>query len=728
MRDHDVPAVSIVERHPDSLHALRVNDETTIAELGRKLLAYWRWLAIFGAAGVLLSLVYLKLRPPVYDASAVIRIDPGQPETLAISDRTSSTPLDPEEILHTEIVLLKSDNVAIRTLNYLSDDYFRRFTHAQTRSVQIPQDVQTLTPEQQGWITRLERTLTVKQIDGTQLISVSVRSTDPELSAAIANAVVRAYTVQTFENRSHSVGQLSTWLSTQMEQLKHQVQVSQQKLVDFEQSNGVVEFASKDNTVGDRLHLLNERLAAAQSDRMMKEAQLQALRGGSPSELGTLFPNPKLNALESTQGTLTAQYAQLSSKFGPNYPPLNDLSKQIRHLDEEVKREAQSLVERMDADYVGAKRAEDMLQHEYDKEIASAFRFDRNQAQYAVLQGDATASKEMYDALRRKLQQATVDAEVDGLNMMLVQGARVPMEPAGPSKVYILLGSLILGLFTGVVTVLLFGSNFDRVRNAPQVERELGIPVLAQISGTATQLEITKHASSSLSAITPVLTMTSSSSDQIRALRNSLILAEPIRTVLVTSDQDANGTLRIAVNLAMALAHSGAKILIVDTALNDPRLQYEFGGDSQSGLGEFLTGASDSLTPRTPLPNLKNLWMINSGAEDDSTDLLSSNALRSLLLQWKQEFDFVVLIGTPLLTSNIGVPLASWADSTVLVAGERESRICDLKKICDTLLRHNARILGLVINTAPRRSKAKTAQRKEVRYVLPDLAKQLHVD
>jgi Mrp family chromosome partitioning ATPase len=274
----------------------------------------------------------------------------------------------------------------------------------------------------------------------------------------------------------------------------------------------------------------------------------------------------------------------------------------------------------------------------------------------------------------------------------------------------------------------LFGGNFDRVRNALQVERELGIPVLAQFSGTARQLEITKHASSSLSAIAPVLTMPSSSSDQIRALRNSLILAEPIKTVLVTSDQDANGTLRIAVNLAMALAHSGAKILIVDTALNDPRLQYEFGGDSQPGLGEFLTGASDSLTPRTPLPNLKNLWMINSGAEDNSADLLSSNALRSLLLQWKQEFDFVVLIGTPLLTSNIGVPLASWADSTVLVAGERESRICDLKKIRDTLLRHNARILGLVINTAPRRPKANTARRKEVRYVLPDLAKQLHVD
>ncbi len=103
-------------------------------------------------------------------------------------------------------------------------------------------------------------------------------------------------------------------------------------------------------------------------------------------------------------------------------------------MDVEIGREVQSVRERLNADYTGARQAQDMLQVEYDKQVGLAFKVNRNQATYSVLEGDVAASKELYDALRRKLQQATVDAEVGGLNTILVQGARVPMEPAGPRK------------------------------------------------------------------------------------------------------------------------------------------------------------------------------------------------------------------------------------------------------------------------------------------------------
>lgn len=731
MRDHELEAVSIAERRPTSLVPIRANEGVTVGEIALRLFAHWWFIVAFGICGVALSLIYFKVRPPVYEASAVLRIDPSRAETLAVADGTASTtPSEPEEMLHTEIVLLKSDNVAIRTLNYLSDDYFRRFTHAQDRARPIPQDVEELTPEQQNWVTRLQRALTVKQVDGTQLINVSVRTTDPDLSASLANAVVRAYTTQTFENRSHSVGQLSTWLSTQMAQLRQQAEVSQQKLADFEQANGVIEVTSKENTIGDRLHMLNERLAAAQSDRIVKEAQLQALRGGTPSELATLFPSPKLNALESTQGTLSAQYAQLSSKFGPNYPPLNDLQKQIHHLDDEVKIEAQSLIDRVNADYQGAKRAEDMLQGQYDKQIASAFKFDRSQAKYAVLQGDATASKEMYDALRRKLQQATVDAEVDGLNMMVVQSARAPMEPAGPARSFILLGSLLVGVFTGAVIVLLFSGTSDRVRDVRQIERELAIPVLAQLSGKAKDLEIWKETDGVTTRPMPVVLPKSSSRviAQIRALRNSLVVTEGVKAILITSDHESRGALRVAVNLAVALAHSGAKVLLVDTALEEPKMHHEFGVDNETGLSEYLAGEAESPARTRPLPKLKNFFLVTGGRSDTSSDLLSSNALRSLLLNWKQEFEFIVLAGTPLLSSNATMPLATWSDSTILVVQQGQSRMRELKSILDTLLRHKARVHGVVINTAPHHSMSSTTQRKEVRYVFPDLAKQVHVD
>ena len=728
MRDQELQSISIIDRQPHTILAAPSDDGVTLGDILQKLLAH-RWFIVVCAVGcVALSLLYLKLRPPVYEASAVLRIDPGRAEALAIADRPATVPTEPGETLHTEIVLLKSDDVAIRTLNSLSEDDFAKFIRLRRGPNPIPLDVQRLSDQQQGWMAKLEKAITVKQIEGTQLINLTVRSSDPGAAAAIGNALVRAYSLETFENRAHSVAQLRTWLSSQMDDLKNHVETAQAKLTDFEEANEVVETPGASNSILDRLRFLSDRLSAAQSDTIMKEAQLRSAKGGSPSELATLFPNPKLSTLQAAQGTLAAQYTQLSAKFGPNYPPLVDLGKQMRQMDADVSKEAQSVVERLNADYTGARRAQEMLQVEYDKQVELAFKLTRNQATYSVLQRDLAASRELYDALRRKLQQATVDAEVGGLNTMLVQGARVPMEPAGPKKIFIVLGSLIVGLFAGVVAALILDGVSDRVRGAQHLERELGLPVLAHVSSVCKDLEIPElHGGLAKRRAPMVLTAPSSkAADEIRALRNSVVLAGQAKTLLVTSGSPEDGTLPVSVNLAVLLAHSGARVLLVDTDLHKPRAQDEFGIANGPGLGEYLAGHSPAPMPIRPVAHLDNLFMVTGGhGPSSSFELLSSGTMRSLLMTWKKEFDYVILIGTPLLVTNVGVLLASWADATVLLAQNGQSRVRELKEIRDTLLRNRARIQGVVLSDTLHQSASerRASQAKETRYVYPEMAK-----
>jgi polysaccharide biosynthesis transport protein len=728
MRDQEIQAISVIDRQPRTTPAAHSDEAVTLGDILQRLLVH-RWFIAACAIGcVALSLLYLKLRPPVYEASAVLRIDPGRAEALAISDRPAIVPTEPGETLHTEIVLLKSDDVAIRTLNSLSDDDFAKFFGLRRGPNPIPLDVQRLSDQQQGWMAKLEKAITVKQIEGTQLINLTVRSPDPNVAAAIGNAVVKAYSLETFENRAHSVAQLRTWLSSQMDELKSHVEVAQAKLTDFEEVNEVVETPGASNSILDRLRFLSERLSTAQTDTIMKEAQLRAARGGSASELATVFPNPKLSTLQAAQGTLAAQYTQLSSKFGPNYPPLVDLGKQMRQMEVDIRQEAQSVLERLNADYTGARRAQEMLQVEYDKQVELAFKLTRNQATYSVLQRDLAASRELYDALRRKLQQATVDAEVGGLNTMLVQGARVPMEPAGPKKIFILLGSLIVGLFSGAVAALVWDGVSDRVRGAQHIERELGLPVLAHVSSICKDLEIAEqHGGPGTRRAPMVLTAPSSkAADEIRALRNSVVLAGQAKTLLVTSGSPEEGALPVSVNLAVMLAHSGARVLLVDTDLHKPLAQDEFGIANGPGLGEYLAGYSPIPLPIRPVAHLENLFMVTGGhAPANSFELLSSARLRSLLMIWKKEFDYVILIGTPLLVTNVGVLLASWVDATVLLAQNGQSRVRELREIRDTLLRNRARIEGVVLSETPHQSvrQRKDSLGKETRYVYPELVK-----
>jgi capsular exopolysaccharide synthesis family protein len=400
----------------------------------------------------------------------------------------------------------------------------------------------------------------------------------------------------------------------------------------------------------------------------------------------------------------------------------------MHHMDVDISQESQSVLERLNADYAGAKRVQGMLQSEYDKQVELAFKLTRNQATYSVLQRDLAASRELYDALRRKLQQATVDAEVGGLNTMLVQGARVPMEPAGPKKIFIVLGSLLVGLFAGGVAAFISDGASDRVRGAQQIERELGLPVLAHVSNVFKELEISQQDGGVATRRVPmVLTAPSSkAAGEIRALRNSVVLAGQARTVLVTSGSPEEGALPVSVNLAVLLAHSGARVLLVDTDLHKPRAQEEFGVPNGPGLGEYLAGQSPAPEPIRPVAHLENLFMVTGGhAPPNSFELLSSPTMRILLMSWKKEFDYVILIGTPLLVTNIGVLLASWADATVLLTQNGQSRLRELKKIRDMLLHNRARIQGVVLSEASRKSvsRRKASQRKETRHVYPELHK-----
>jgi succinoglycan biosynthesis transport protein ExoP len=728
MRDQELYPIPFIERQPQTLQAVRTDEGITVGDILRRLLSHVWFIAACGTACVLLSLLYIRFRPAVYEATAMLRIDPGRAESLAMTDRPVATPSEPGETLHTEIVILKGDDVAIRTLNTLTDEEFLGFTGSHRGTSPIPQDVQNLSNQQQAWIAKLEKALTVKQVDGTQLISVTVRYYDPKTAAAIDNNVIRAYTVQTFEDRAHSVAQLRTWLSSQMDELRSHVETSQAKLTDFERANDVVGTGGASNTIADRLHFLNERLSTLQSDRIMKEAQMRAASGGSPSELATLFPNPKLTTLQAAEGTLYAQYAQLSSKFGPNYPPLADLAKQMQRIDVEISGEVQSVRERLSMDYAGAKRAQDMLQTEYDKQIDLAYQFNRNQAEYTVLQGDVAASKELYDALRRKLQQATVDTEVGGLNTVLVQGARVPMKPAGPGRLFILLGSLILGLFAAVVATIIFDGASDRVHGAQQIERELGLPVLAHIHGVFKGIDGTEQRGGPRMRSLPLALSApySRAAEAIRAIRNSLILSPETRTLMVTSGHADEGALQVATSLVIMLAHSGARVLLIDTDLQKPLAQCEFGIDNGCGLGEYLAGESSEPKPVRPVPHLEGLFMVTGGnATWASCDLLTSATFHSLLLKWRRDFDYVVVTGSPLLVENVGMLLASWVDATVLIAQNGQSRVRELKLIRDILLRNKARIQGVVINDAPGRTahEGKATRRKETRYVYPELAK-----
>ncbi len=669
----------------------------------------------FIAACVLLcticSALYITFKTPVYQASATLRIDPARAGSLGLGD-LAAAPLENSDIIKTEIAIIKSDAVAIRALNSLSDEHFASYTGLGKESRPIPQDSDAISPRQQKAIDLLELQTEAKQMDGTQLVSITFRDKDPKVAAQMVNHLVKEYSVQNFASRDDSVSQLRTWLTAQMATLQHQVDDSQKKLAQFQESHNIIGTNGTSNTITDRLRFLNDRLAAAQADRIMKEAQLRAARQGDPGALASLFPNPRLQSLQGQQGALFTQYAQLSAKFGPKYGPLAELKKQMAAVDLEIADDVQSVRKQLTQEYDAADHAQNMLQGEYDQQTQAAYALNRSEAEYAALQSEVTSSRELYDTLRRKLQQASIDAEVNGVNTMSVESARVPSKPIEPKKMLVMVSGVIIGLFAGIASAFFVERSSGKPRTIDQIEEQAGYDILATIPRGRSEWRLNNgYAKSDSGGNLPRSLVTlreprSRAAEAYRSLRNSILLSShkhAVRTLLITSALPGEGVDETAANYAITLAQTGFRVLLIDADLAQPSLHRQFDVENHHGLSDHLLGATLTEVYSQPVDTIKTLHLLTAGNKSvPPAESLASGRFRFALKRWESDFDFVVLKSAPLLSVSDSLPLAIWVDAVLLVVCYNSTHLRALSKVHDMLSRTDARVIGVLVNDAPR--------------------------
>lgn len=663
--------------------------------------------------GTAIAFIYIKTATPIYEASASIRIDPGRMGSLGLADLTGGA-VDTGEMIATEIAIVRSDAVAIDTLNSLSDAEFKQYTGVDKKTLDIVPGSSTLSPAQEQLLAHFKSSVNAVQVAGTQLVTISLRDPHPQVAAILVNHLIASYLKQTFDSRYGSVNQVAKWLSSEMDSLKQRASDAQDKLADFQEKNNVLAFGGggssggKDsggggglaNNVTSRLMELDNRLSQAQAERIVREAQMRAAEGGNPTVLSSLYPSSNVTELQNQQALLYNQYTQLSTKFGANYPPLAEVKTQMQKTDAELARQILTIKARLKQEYETSASVEKVLQQQYDEQTDKAFSLNRKAAQFAVLLAEGASSRELYNTLQYKLQQAGVDAGLNSIDTMMVDSARAPLYPIAPKKAIILSFGLVLGLFAGVGSVFLREATSDKVQGAEEIEKTLGYHLLAVIphfsSDQATQ---TGSIPETVIAFKSPLSV---EAEAFRTLRNSVLLSsidKQSKTILISSTIPKEGKSFTACNFAVVLAQQGSRVLVVDSDLRRPTMHSYFGLKNGDGLSNLILGEDIGDKFRTPILELPNLQLLTAGKKIPlPSEALASTVFYSLLQQWEKEFDYVVVDSAPLLIVSDSLPAASWVDMVVLVTRYNVTPLGALKRVRDLLRHSNAEVAGVVIN------------------------------
>lgn len=205
----------------------------------------------------------------------------------------------------------------------------------------------------------------------------------------------------------------------------------------------------------------------------------------------------------------------------------------------------------------------------------------------------------------------------------------------------------------------------------------------------------------------PLITLTdphSSGAEAFRALRTNLMfssLDRPIATLLVTSPaRDEDKSLTLA-NLAVTLAQSGRRTILVDCDLRRPRQHDLFGVAQAPGLTTLLLEASHLDEPPLTKTEVENLWLLPTGPlPPNPADLLGSRRMETLVASLKSRAEMIVFDAPPVLAVTDAALLASKLDGVLLVVSAGQTKREHAQRAKDLLEKINVRLVGAVLTNA----------------------------
>jgi succinoglycan biosynthesis transport protein ExoP len=301
--------------------------------------------------------------------------------------------------------------------------------------------------------------------------------------------------------------------------------------------------------------------------------------------------------------------------------------------------------------------------------------------------------RETYYRLQSDLEEIRL-VEAKGLNNLIIdEYARLPQKPISPNVAQDTLLAVIVGAMLAFGVAFLVEYLDDTVKIPADVEAVTGLPTL----GTLQQLKVKKATDILVVEMDP----RSPAAEAYRQIRTNLQFTsvdKPPRTLLVTSANLGEGKTTVAINLAVAFAQSGKRVLLVDTDMRRPMLHSLLKLKDGKGLSNMIVrGREDEqYICGTLIPNLR--VMTAGRLPPNPAELLGSERMRVVMAWLKQQADYVVFDSPPVLAVTDSVILSRMVDTTLFVTSMGQTHFPDLETAVSKLQAVDAPIAGVIIN------------------------------
>ena len=702
----------------DEGHALRVEVWRVIRQ---KLPLFIALFMLGSLAGFVVSL----FQTPVYDAHVSLEIQNPSDGTanLQIGD---GAVISPESYLPTQVEILESRTLRRRARARLFDEKFqtgfkksgpldslRRHLHLTSKS-QPSGPPQSIPPV----------SVSVQLGVNTRIVQIRCESTDPQASAAYANALANEYIDSNLQARWDAINHARQWLAQQLDETRTKLQNSEDQLLAYGRASDLMFTGDKENAEQDKLKQVQAALSDAQADRIAKQSAYRIASSTPADSVPQVIDNARLSEYQAQLADLKRQLAELESEYTPEHPKVKRIQAQIDQLQATFQSERNNILTRIRSEYQAAVMRENLLNAAFRQQAQVVSEQTQKTINYNILERDVETNRQLYDSLLQKAREADVATAMRGSNARIIDTAEPSPVPAKPNVVWNTMLGALSGLLAGVALVLARES-LDRSFKSPgEASLHLKLPELGVIParnlaagnghGKIPRISILP----SMGAARPnpqagaVETATwrdksSTIAESFRSAVTSILYsaengAAP-RVILISSALRGEGKTTVVSNLGIALAEINQKVLLIEGDMRKPRLNEVFNLPNDWGLSDLLREKTslrdcplEALVKRTELPDLS---VLTSGPSTSSiSNLLYSHRMLELLQRLRCEFDNILIDTPPMLDIADARILGRLADAAILVfrAGKtsREAAMAAKRRLTDD----GIPLLGTILN------------------------------
>jgi succinoglycan biosynthesis transport protein ExoP len=556
------------------------------------------------------------------------------------------------------------------------------------------------------------------QTKETRLIEISYTSGDPRLAARIVNVIADTFAAANFEKKTKTGTSSGTFLDTRIAELQSQIRDGEQKLISYGNSNQILSLEPTQNTVVDRLVGLNKQLLEAENERKLSESAYNAARAPGAAAALAQENSRRIDDSEQKLTELQQKRAQLLVENTEEWQEVKETDQQIdtvqRKIDEMKSTATAVVITNLKTRYEQSLMRENALRNSFNLQRGETLTQNEAAVNYRIIQQEIETNKNLLQGLLQRAKENDVALAGTPNNINIVDYAIASRQPVGPQRLLGVALALVISTACGICLAIFLDYFDNSVRSAADVERMLGLPALATIpsvSGSTGRRLLARRGSNSLkerALVHPELLIDtdpqSTLAEAYKQLRTSILLStagRAPRTLLITSAKPGEGKTTTAVNTAVSLAQTGARVLLIDADLRRPMIHNLFNVANPEGLSTLLSRDASERDIEAVIERHAEtgLHLLTSGPiPPNPAELLGSSQMKQLIRTLASQFDHIVIDSPPITSVTDGVWLASLVDGVLLVVhGGQSTR--DLVRRTRQILRGvGARIFGVVLN------------------------------